>query len=684
MRTIKSIATISFVFFALFTTINTSAQNAGITNTTLSPYAKLYSINMGDVKWTNGFWADRFQVCKDSMILNMWQLLDNPDTLHHAFKNFQIAAGLAKGNHYGAPFMDGDFYKWLESVAAVYSLTKSKRLDSLMTYVINVIVKAQRKDGYIHTPVLIAEKNKDISQSELQSNLSFEDYNMGHLMTAACVYYRATGKKKLLYAAEKAADFLENYYSKISTSLSRTAICPSHYMGLVELYRTTKNAKYLHLAEKLLNLRDSVKNGSDQNQDRIPFRKQTTAMGHAVRANYLYAGAADLYMETGDKSLLTPLNKIWKDVVYKKMYITGGCGALYDGVSPDGTTYDQASIQEVHQAYGRAYQLPNFTAHDETCANIGNVLWSWRMLQITGNEKYADIMELALYNSVLSGISLNGKSFLYSNPLAYNKLLPFHLRWTSKIRDPYIGLSFCCPPNVLRTIAEVNDYLYSLSDNGIYFNLYGGNNLRTKLKDGSLLNLSEITNYPWNGDIKINVKEAPKKAYSFYLRIPQWCENARIKINGKDFNQVIHSASYVEINRVWHPGDTIELLLPMPVQLMQANPLVEATKNQVAVKRGPIVYCLESIGLPNKDNIMNIAINENNSWKKSMMEIDNTPILSLKTNATLLPTQDWDNELYRSVSLKKPTSIAIQMVPYFSWANRGKDDMTVWMPFIRN
>ncbi|MGF7230412.1 aceric acid hydrolase [Arachidicoccus sp.] len=684
MKIIRLFTVTCFVVFVSFFCNKVVAQAAGITNTSVSPYAKLHSVPMGDVKWTNGFWADRFQVCKDSMILNMWQLLDNPDTLHHAFRNFQIAAGLASGNHYGAPFMDGDFYKWLESVAAIYSVTKSKRLDSLMTYVINVIVKAQRKDGYIHTPVLIAEKNNDISQKELQTNLSFEDYNMGHLMTAACVYYRATGKKSLLNAAEKAADFLSNYYKIIPSGLARTAICPSHYMGLVELYRTTRDPKYLALAERLLNLRDSVKNGADQNQDRIPFRQQTRAMGHAVRANYLYAGAADLYMETGDKTLLNPLMKIWKDVVYRKMYITGGCGALYDGVSPDGTTYDQASIQQVHQAYGRDYQLPNFTAHDETCANIGNVLWNWRMLQITGNEKYADVMELALYNSVLSGISLNGKSFLYSNPLAFNKLVPFHLRWTSKIRDPYIGLSFCCPPNVVRTIAEVNDYLYSLCEDGIYFNLYGGNQLSTKLKDGTTLELSETTNYPWDGNIAIVLKKVPKRAYCVCLRIPQWCESASIKINGKNYNEPIHSGSYVKINRVWQAKDKIELSLPMPVKLMQSNPLVENTRNQVAIKRGPIVYCLESVDLPLGDNILNVAIDKNEQWKKDMIQMNNTPILSLKTNATLLPRQNWSNALYHSVSEKKSTPISIRMVPYFSWANRGKDDMTVWMPFRGN
>lgn len=658
-----------------------SAQNAGITNTSRSPYTRLHSVDLGDVKWTGGFWKERFDICRDSMITNMWHLFKDPH-ISHAFRNFQIAAGLDTGSHVGPPFMDGDFYKWLEAVAAVYSVTKDPRLDSLMDKVIAVIAKAQRPDGYIHTPVIIAQKNHAVSKKEFQNDLSFEAYNIGHLMTAACIHYRSTGKTSLLKVAEHAAGFLDHYYKNITPQLARTAVCPSHYMGLVELYRTTHKKEYLELVKKLFDLRSQIKNGTDQNQDRIPFRQQTQAVGHAVRANYLYAGAADLFMETGDSSLLRPLKLIWKDVVYRKMYITGGCGALYDGVSPDGTSYHPEEIQEVHQAYGRDYQLPNFTAHDETCANVGNVLWNWRMFQITAQTRYVDVMELALYNSVLSGISLNGKKFLYANPLAYNDKLPFTLRW-SKDRVTYIPLSFCCPPNVVRTIAEVNDYAYSLSSKGLWVNLYGSNTLSTKLENGSELSLSEETNYPWDGNITITFQKAPAEAFSVFLRIPGWCQGAGIFINGQLYKSNLSSGSYVEIHRKWQRGDQIHLELPMPVKLIEANPLVEATRNQVAIKRGPMVYCLESTDLSKGQNIFSIAIPSNVQLEPKMIRIDHNDILALEGRAELLHDADWKDRLYRPISTAAPTPVHIQLIPYFAWGNRGHTNMTVWMPLER-
>lgn len=658
-----------------------SAQNAGITNTSRSPYTRLHSVDLGDVKWAGGFWKERFDICRDSMITNMWHLFKDPH-ISHAFRNFQIAAGLDTGSHVGPPFMDGDFYKWLEAVAAVYSVTKDPRLDSLMDKVIAVIAKAQRPDGYIHTPVIIAQKNHVVSKKEFQNELSFEAYNMGHLMTAACIYYRATGKTSLLKVAERAAGFMDHYYKNITPRLARTAVCPSHYMGLVELYRTTHKKEYLELVKKIFDLRSQIKNGTDQNQDRIPFRQQTQAVGHAVRANYLYAGAADLFMETGDSSLLKSLKLIWDDVVYRKMYITGGCGALYDGVSPDGTSYHPEEIQEVHQAYGRDYQLPNFTAHDETCANVGNVLWNWRMFQITAQARYVDVMELALYNSVLSGISLNGKKFLYANPLAYNDKLPFTLRW-SKDRVTYIPLSFCCPPNVVRTIAEVNDYAYSLSSKGLWINLYGSNTLSTKLENGSELSLSEETNYPWDGNITITFQKAPAEAFSVFLRIPGWCQGAGIFINGQPYESKLASGTYVKIHRKWQRGDQIHLELPMPVKLIEANPLVEATRNQVTIKRGPVVYCLESTDLSKGQNIFNIAIPSNIQWEPKMIRIDHNEILALEGRADLLNDAAWEYRLYRPISTAAPTSVHIQLIPYFAWGNRDHTNMTVWMPLER-
>jgi len=312
------------------------------------------------------------------------------------------------------------------------------------------------------------------------------------------------------------------------------------------------------------------------------------------------------------------------------MYITGGCGALYDGVSPDATSYNPKEIQQVHQAYGRDYQLPNYTAHNETCANIGNVLWNWRMLQATGQAKYADVMELALYNSVLSGISLNGRGFLYTNPLSYSDDEPFSPRW-SKDRIGYIKLSNCCPPNVVRTISEVSDYAYSISNKGLFVNLYGGNKLNGTLKDGSLVKISQVTDYPWNGKITISLNQVSKNPFSIFLRIPGWCNSAELSINGKKVEQPLTPGTYAEVNRVWKAGDKIELNLPMEAELMEANPLVEETRNQVAVKRGPVVYCLESADLPQGEKIFNVALSSKNKLKPELIKIDGSDIISRYT-----------------------------------------------------
>ena len=656
-----------------------SGQSRSLVNTSKSSFAKLSGTDLDAVQWTQGFWADRFKVCKEMMVPDLWKTYTNPE-LSHSFRNFEIAAGLEEGKFKGPSFHDGDFYKTFEAVASMYAVTKDKKLDALMDHAIAVIAKAQREDGYLYTKAIIEQKQKGDSKM-FEDRLSFEAYNLGHLMTAACVHYRATGKTSLLDVAKKSADFLIGFYKNASDEQARNAICPSHYMGLSELYRTTNEQKYLTLVKHLIAIKGATE-GTDDNQDRIPFLKQTKVMGHAVRANYLFAGVADVYAETGDPALLAQLNVMWDDVTQHKMYVTGGCGSLYDGVSPDGTSYKTNDVQKIHQAYGRDFQLPNFTAHNETCANIGNVLWNWRMLQITGEAKYADIVELALYNSVLSGISLSGDKFLYTNPLSYSDALPFAQRW-SKDRQHYIGLSNCCPPNTVRTVSEVSQYAYSVSDKGLYFNLYGGSNLHTTLKNGSHLKLSQTTDYPWDGKVSIKLEEAPKEAFSVFLRIPGWCSDAKVLVNGKPQSIKLTPGEYAEINSIWKAGDKIELLMPMPVRLIESNPLVEETRNQVAVKRGPVVYCLESMDLPKGKTIFDVAIQAKNNLKPSRMTIENSPIMGLEGQAILVDNSNWSKKLYREVSVEAPKTIPVRLVPYYAWGNRGHNDMSVWLPLDR-
>lgn len=662
----------------LFFVLQGQAQKAGLVNTSQSKYAALSSLNMGAVQFTKGFWADRFAICRDSMLPHLWDTYHN-EVLCHSFRNFEIAAGLYPGKFRGPSFHDGDFYKTLEAVAAMYAVTKDYKLDTMMDHAIAVIAKAQKADGYIYTKSIIEQKQTG-KQKMFDDVLSFEAYNFGHLMTAGCVHYRATGKTSLLKVAEKAADFLIGFYNNATPEQARNAICPSHYMGLTELYRTDHQQKYLDLLVKLIDIRGTVE-GTDDNSDRMPFRQMKKVVGHAVRANYLFAGVADLYAENGDKTLLTTLDGLWDNVVHQKMYVTGGAGALYDGVSVDGTSYKPDSVQKIHQAYGRDFQLPNKTAHGETCANIGNLLWNWRMLQLTADPKYAEVMELCLYNSILSGVSMNGNNYFYTNPLAASADFPYSLRWQGG-RVPYISKSNCCPPNTVRTIAEVGNYLYSVSTKGLYLNIYGGNVLNTQLENGTTISLTQTSNYPYEGSVQIQVNQMPKEAYGLYLRIPAWCKKATVLVNGQATSQSPVSGTYFPIQRVWKKGDQIQLKLEMPVTLLESNPLVEETRNQVTVKRGPLVYCLESIDLPKGIKISDIAIPANANWKTINKQIDIGTVTGLEATVKARSPQDWKQNLYQPIGSMDKTA-TLQLIPYFSWANRGNTDMTVWMPLKR-
>lgn len=664
-----------------------------------SKYAKMVNTPLGAVKWTGGFWGERFNVYSNTSLQSMWATWSNPD-ISHGFRNFEIAAGTCEGEHWGPPFHDGDMYKWLEAVAAVYAVNKDPELDALMDKFIEQVVKAQRADGYIHTPVIIEERNKGIDthsehrdqtvvgtkvgaedeKGAFANRLNFETYNLGHLMMAGITHYRATGKRTLFDAAIKATDFLCHFYETASAELARNAICPSHYMGVVEMYRATGNPRYLELSKNLIDIRGMVENGTDDNQDRIPFREQYNAMGHAVRANYLYAGVADVYAETGEAQLMKNLTSIWNDIVNRKMYVTGACGALYDGTSPDGTCYEPDSIQKVHQSYGRAYQLPNSTAHNETCANIGNMLFNWRMLESTGDAKYADIVETALYNSVLSGVSLDGKRYFYTNPLRLSDDFPYTLRWPRE-RQEYISC-FCCPPNTLRTICEAQNYAYTVSENALWCNLYGQSELTTKLGKHDL-EVSQVTGYPYDGKVMLTFRAVPKKQeMALHLRIPAWCDRATVKVNGEVVDVPVKANTYATLNRVWKKGDVVELDMEMRVKLMESNPLVEETRNQVVVKRGPLVYCLEGMDVADGRRIDDVLIPSTIQFTPTEITIDGSKMIALDGEARLMDEASWDNVLYREVG-KADRTVKIRLIPYFAWGNRGKSEMTVWMPLAK-
>jgi len=657
---------------------NSIVHNKAITNNSESPFAKLKSMNFGDCIWDSGFWAEKVKVAEDRMLPYMGDLLCGD--IGHALNNFKIAAGEKEGEHKGFYWHDGDFYKFMEAKMYIYGQTKNEDLRVELDEYIRIIEKAQEDDGYLQTQIQLRQH-----ADRYENRKYHEMYNTGHLLIAACVHYRITGQHNFLDIAVKHADLLYTYFMPETKHYGRFGFNQTQIMGLVELYRTTKEGKFLSLAEKFINNRGKyeVKHDAttlgypigDMVQERTPLRESDEAVGHAVLALYYYAGAADVYSETGEKALIDALDKIWENVTGKKMYVTGAVGQAHYGAS--------TNLDMIEEGFIDAYMMPNMTAYNETCANLCNAMFSSRMLSINAESRYADIMELVLYNSGLSGISLEGKDYFYSNPLRMvnnSRDYGVHDNATeSPVREPYLEC-FCCPPNLVRTVCKTSGWAYNLSENGVAVVLFGGNKLNTTMLDGSTLKLSQDTDYPWKGLVKIVVDQCKDSAFEIKVRIPKWAVGSTLKINGEDANVEVNPGNFATINRVWTAEDTIILDMPMEIKLIEGHDRIEEVRNQVAVKRGPIVYCIETPDLPKENSILDVYL----KGDAQLEAVHRNDFLDGVTtiNVELLLREDKKDEMYQAV--KKPTwkSHKTQLVPYFAWSNRGQAEMTVFMPVV--
>ena len=669
------------------------AGGRGVVDTSASPHVKFRPVPMHAVKWTGGLWADKFKLCAEMMIPGMHKALLDPRNAAQ-LSRLLAAAGLQKKGARGTDWADGDCYKWIEAIAHVYAITRDPKLDKLMDEWIGVIARAQDYDGYISTNIGHNRK------ARLRMPYRHELYNMGHLLTAACIHHRATGKNNFLSVARRLADYLYAQFKPRPKRLIHFAWNPSQIMGLAEMYRTTRDRRYLELAKIFVDNRGlspgggSHRNGgTDQTQDRVPLRKENHAVGHAVTGMYLYCGAADVYAETGDAKLLAALERVWSSATGRKMDITGAV-AYGRVISPRG--------DRCHEAFGADYQLPN--AYNETCANIGNGMFNWRMLTLSGDARYADLLEKVVYNSLLAAVDLKGTGFFYCNPLVWRggkgkgHLTP--VRWS-------VHSCYCCPPQVARTIAKLHNWVYSVSDDGLWVHLYGGNVLTTRLPGGREIKLTQETRYPWDGKVKFTIDAAGGVGFTIRLRIPGWVRGAGVKVNAEALATRAKPGSYLSVRRKWAAGDTIELNLPLEVRLMEARAEVKALRNYVAVMRGPIVYCLE---LPEAQGGAEI-------WRDGVFLPENAEFVPeirkdflgggvvLRTLALTTRGRDrfikdtalaeapkergrWGELLYRRFkprSLKRPSSgrVEITLIPYYKWANRGPSLMEVWIPLAR-
>lgn len=652
-----------------------AAQETGIINNANSPHVKFKSINIGDCSWTDGFWGDKYELCESVMVPHMGTILKGD--IGHGYNNFKIAAGLMEGEHQGFAWHDGDFFKWMEASTYIYANNKDEKILKDLDEIIALVAEVQEEDGYIHT------KSQINGTAHFSNRKHHEMYNYGHLFTAACIHNRVTGQTNFLDIAIKSADLLYDVFMPENPEFVRFGFNQTQIMGLAELYRTVGDKRYLELAEVFINRRGKFRIEDipstkgypigDMVQERVPLRRETEAVGHAVLALYYYAGAADVYAETGEKSLIDALDRLWDNVVHKKMYVTGALGQSHYGASSRKDKIEEGFIDE--------YMMPNMTAYNETCANICNSMFSYRMLGIKGESKYADIMELVLFNSGLSGIDLEGTHYYYSNPLRkihgsrdYSKM-----NTESPDRLPYLKC-FCCPPNLVRTVAKSSAWAYSLTDNGVAVNLFGGNELSTTMLDGSTLKLTQKSQYPWEGSVEITIDQCKESPFSLMLRIPNWAVGSSVKINGEVAEGTIVAGEFATITRSWKAGDRIDLEMPMEVTFVEAHDRIEEARNQVAIKRGPIVYCLESADLPEGVDVMDAYL----SSSSNLVARFDPEFLGGVTviSGDLLIRKDEKVGMYRTVKKPEFEQIEANFVPYHAWSNRGDHEMTVFMPII--
>lgn len=632
-----------------------------------------------NIKIKDNFWSKYINLVHDVVIDHQWRILnDNVEGVEksHCIKNFRIAAGLDNGDFEGIVFQDSDIGKWLEAVAYSLAANPDKELENTADSLIDLIGMAQQEDGYLNTYFTLVDPGgrwKNLREGH-------ELYVAGHFIEAAVAYYNATGKDKFLNIMRRFADHINTVFGNED---GKVPGYPGHQeieLALVKLYHTTKDEKYLNLAQYFIRERGKQPNYFEQeslhlnaaifpdidplnykyNQSHQPPAEQTTAEGHAVRAVYMYSAMADLAFETRDEKLQKACETIYDNIVNRRMYITGSIGS-----------------SQVGESFTGDYDLPNDTNYSETCGSVGLMMFCQRMLRNTQDAKYADTLERALYNTVLAGISLDGRSFFYVNPLevwpesCLNNPSKKHVKVE---RQKWFGCA-CCPPNVTRTLASLGQYIYNVSNDTIYIDLYISNKT-TFIMDGVDFTIKESTKYPYDGEIAISVQGKEHKEFTIAARIPAWSKYAQIAINGEtfDYKESVKNG-YVYITRVWK-DDEIKLTLDVSPRLVFAHPRVRSDAGKIAIVKGPLVYCLEECD--NGDNLSAIEINANTS----LAEFYDPNLLGGTTMITFkgqkLSEENWGSNLYDFTPPDKE-EIELTAVPYCLWNNRSKGEMLVWI-----
>ena len=644
-------------------------KDAGVIDVSRSPFAKLKTVPVRAVSIQNGFWSKRRRTNVISSIPSMHDEL----VAHGRMDNFLRLEGRSSAPQKGPVYSDSDIYKWTEAVGFALQTADHSELRKTTDAMIREVVAAQEPSGYLDT-YYVGDKKPLRMLYETQET-GHELYNIGHLLQGAIAYYRATGDRTLLDAGIRFIDnFLLPNYGPGKDQKGIVAGHPEIEMALIELYRTTGKRQYVDLAGYILHGDPRIPLRPRQIVYMfcgIPFTSRTKLEGHAVRAMYACCGATDYYLETGDQTYWHTLNTLWQDLNSHQLYVTGGVGA-----------------REAGEAFGDAYELPNARAYGESCAAIGNMMWNWRMLAATGEARFTDVIERALYNGINSGMSLDGTTYCYRNPLAFDPSADSSDRHDPEghIRNPWYDTT-CCPPNLERTFASLPGYFYSTSSDGVYVHLYDNSEMDWRLHDGNALKIQQRTNYPWDGDIKITVSPAKPSEFVMYVRIPGWSAKNIVKVNGEEISGA-KPGSYLAIRRNWSANDVIELSFDMTTQLIKANPAVAEDRGRVAFQRGPIVYCMEHLDQADSQHGMNLnyftaRLSANTTTRFDPDLLNGIMVLDHPGTITLSSA---DKELYYSATEAEKVEVTpttLRLIPYYAWANRGPAGMQVWIPYRR-
>ena len=620
------------------------------------PCNRLSPVPLSAVALSDSFWAPRQAVNREVTLPTQYEQCETTGRLD----NFRRVSGRKECEFSGIFFNDSDIYKLLEAVA--YCLPGDPKLTPMADSIIDEVGAAQDENGYLNTYFSLERKGARWTNLKDMHEL----YCAGHLIEAAVAHFESTGSTSILDVARRLADHICDTFGSVADG-KREGACGHEEVehALVALYRATNEPRYLEQARYFIGAHGASPSAMywpstsapwwDFNrryhQDHVKFEDLKDVVGHSVRMMYYACGAADVYAETGNTQWLAALEAQWSNMTQRRMYVTGGLGARWDG-----------------EAFGDDWELTE-RAYAETCAAIGSIMWNKRMLQIDGDARYADLMELQLFNAMLAGLSLSGDQYFYQNPLADGG---------THRRQPWFGCA-CCPPNVARLLGSLPGYFYSVDQDSVWVHLFAQGAVRFEL-DGGPVQLRQETNYPWDGDIHIEVVEAPASMTALQIRIPAWAEGATVQVNDERVDTAT-AGSYARIDRSWAAGDIVRVHLPMQPRWVTADPRVFATAGKVALMRGPIVYCIEQADFPAGIDVRDVAVSKAAKLDARFETETLGGITVLRTSGKVIDRSAWDGALYRDAVDVRYTAADVDVVaiPYYAWANREAGPMTVWI-----